>query len=110
VAATNSIGEVLLRAAQTSESRPHVILVFDLHGATPAVYARLSEDLRRLQYSKVAEDTTWEAHYQQGVDLDVALSNTKTEFATCARKAGAARYDLRIYGSAVPMKSLTASQ
>jgi hypothetical protein len=106
---TNPLFAAALRA-QAAHLEPHVILVYDLHGAPPSVYAKLDAELRKLQYSKVDEDTTWEARYQSGVDFDAALANTKAEFAACAGRAGAARYDLRVYGSPVPMKVVTDSK
>jgi len=108
-----TISDPLLLAAlrtRTASTQPHVVLVYDLHGAPPVVYARLDIELTKLQYTKVYQDTTWEAVYQAGVDQDAALATTKHEFADCARRAGATRYDLRVYGAAARMKIVTDSK
>jgi len=108
---TNPLLAAALAAnARTAASRPHVILVYDLHGAPPSVYRKLDAELAKLQYSKVDEDTTWEARYEEGVGLDAALENTRREFAECARRAGVTSYDLRVYGSPAGMKIVTDSK
>lgn len=108
---TNPLLAAALAAnAKAAPSRPHVVLVYDLHGAAPSVYAKLDAELAELQYTKVDEDTTWQARYQEGVDLDSALANTKQEFAACARRAGARSYDLRVWGAPVAMKVVTDSK
>ena len=109
--AMNPLLAAALRSREQSAApQPHVILVYDLHGATPAVYARLDLELAQLQYTKVVENTTWEGRYRAGVSLDDAITTTKSEFAACASRAGAARYHLRVYGSPLPMKIGTASR
>ena len=91
-------------AGMADAARPHVIFVFDLHSAPPVVYSRLDAELVKLKYRKVREDTTWERIYEEGVDRDAAVAQTKREFGECARRAGAASYDVRIYGAAARMK------
>jgi hypothetical protein len=105
-----ALAAALRARAQAAAPQPHVILIYDLHGASPSVYTKLDAELRSLQYTKIVEDTTWEGRYQTTVTLDAAVAQTKIEFEASARKVGATSYNLRVYGSPSSMVVATASK
>jgi len=76
-----------------------VVLTYDLHGASSAVYKKLDAELNTKGYRKALQDTVWEADYEITVSLSGALTTTKNEFSQSAAAAGATKYDLKIWGS-----------
>jgi hypothetical protein len=79
------------------ENMPHVIIVYDLHGATSTEYSKLDTELKNRKYTKISEDTTWEGIYKDDVTPEGAIRTTKNEFAAAAQAAGVSKYDLKIY-------------
>jgi len=67
------------------ENMPHVIIVYDLHGAASTAYSKLDTELRNQKYTKISEDTTWEGIYKDDVTPEGAVRTTKNEFAAAAQ-------------------------